>query len=65
MRKQAFHCLVFALSAEIALTLFHIVTKNWLRTISDPGLIGTVIGWGISIAIILYSKRLTERNILE
>jgi hypothetical protein len=65
LRKQAFHFFVAAFSVGLALTLYQIAAKNWLGAIGGPGLVGAMIGWGISIAIILYSKRLTTRKLLK
>ncbi len=65
LRKQAFHFFVAAFSVGLALTLYQIVAKNWLGAIGGPGLVGAVISWAISVAIIIYSKRLTARKILK
>lgn len=65
LRKPAFHFFAAAFSVGLALTLYQIFMKNWLGVVGGPGLVGAVIGWGISVAIILYAKRLISRGILK
>jgi|APCry1669189000_1035189.scaffolds.fasta_scaffold217068_1 hypothetical protein len=59
LRKEAFHFFVVGLIASLAVTGYQIVAKNWLGSIGTPGLVGVVFGWGSSVAIIVYSRRLT------
>ncbi len=59
LKKEAFQFFVAAFVVGLALTGYQIVAKNWLGAIGGPGFVGTVFGWGISVAIIIYSKRLT------
>ena len=58
LKKEAFQFFVAAFVISLAMTGYEIVAKNWIGAIGGPGLVGTVSGWGISVAIIIYSKRL-------
>jgi len=59
LKKEAFQFFVAAFVIGLAMTGYEIVAKNWIGAIGGPGLVGTFFGWGISVAIIIYSKRLT------
>jgi hypothetical protein len=65
LKKPAFHLFATAFGVGLLLTVYQIFTKNWLGAIGGPGLIGAIIGWGISIAVILYAKRLIDRGVLK
>jgi hypothetical protein len=65
LRRHAFHCFLAAFFIGALMTVYHIMFKNWLGVIGGPGLIGAVIGWFISIAIILYSNKLIKKEILR
>jgi hypothetical protein len=65
LKKPAFHLFATAFGVGLAFTAYQIVAKNWLGAIGGPGLVGAVIGWGISIAIIVYAKRLISRGVLR
>lgn len=65
LKRYAFHLFAGAFGLELILTGYQIVAKNWLGAIGGPGLVGAVIGWGISIAIILYSRSLIKSGVLK
>ena len=65
LKKPAFYLFATAFCAGIAVTVYQIFAKKWLGAIGGPGLIGVVIGWGINIAIIVYSRRLISRGVLR
>jgi hypothetical protein len=65
LRRYAYYCFLGAFSLSILLTAYHILFKNWLTVIGGPGLLGSIIGWLISIAIILYAKKLITNSILQ
>lgn len=65
LKRHAFHCFLTAFSIGLLMTVYHIIFKNWLVAIGGPGLVGTLIGWIISISIILYSNKLIKREILR
>ena len=65
LRKHAFHLFLAGFVAGLIATAYHILAKNWIETIGTAGFIGAAIGWGISISIIFYTKRLSNRKILN
>lgn len=65
LRRYAYYCFLGAFSLSILLTAYHILFKNWLTVIGGPGLLGSIIAWLITIAIILYTKKLIKNSILQ
>jgi hypothetical protein len=65
LKRHAYYCFLSAFALGILMVVYHIIFKNWLDAIGDPGLVGAVIGWLISIAIILYSNKLIKNEILK
>ena len=65
LKRNAYICFLSAFILGIITTVFHIFFKNWLEVIGGAGLVGAAIGWSISIAIILYSKKLIKKEILK
>jgi len=65
LRRHAFHCFLTAFSIGVLMGVYQIIFKNWLGAIGGPGLVGAIIGWFISIAIILYSNKLIKKEILR
>ena len=65
LKKPSLPLFAAAFGIGLALTAYQILAKNWLGAIGVAGLIGAVLGWCISIAIIIYSKRLIRRGILR
>ncbi len=65
LKKQAFYLFSGAFTVGIALTVIQIFTKNWLGAIGIPGFIGALLGWGIIVAIILYSRSLITKGVLR
>jgi len=59
LKREAFHFFLAAFMVSLALAGYQALAKNWIGAIGGPGLVGTVLGWGTSVAIIIYSKRLT------
>ena len=53
LKKEAFQFFVAAFVIGLAMTGYEIVAKNWIGAIGGPGLVGTVSGWCISVAIII------------
>ena len=64
LRRYAYHCFLTAFAFGIVMYVYHIIFKNWLGAIAGAGLVGAVIGLLISIAIILYSKKLMKVDFL-
>ncbi len=65
LRRTAYYLFLSAFAFGLLMTIYHIIFKNWLAAIGCPGLIGAIIGWGISIAIIIYARKLTKAEILK
>lgn len=64
MRKKAPYLFSVNLLLSFLLTVWHTLTKGWLSAVGGSGLIGIIIGWGISIAVCAYSWRLLRRGVL-
>jgi hypothetical protein len=65
LKRSAFPLFASAFGIGISLVIYQIFAKNWLEAVGGPGLVGAIIGWGISISIIIYSKRLITRGLLR
>jgi hypothetical protein len=65
LKRYAFHAFLSAFFISMFITVLHILSKNWIDAIGGPGSVGASIGWLISIAVIIYSKSLLNRNILK
>lgn len=65
MRRQAFHLFTTAFAMGLLLTLYHAITKGWVQAIGGSGFIGAILGYAISISIIVYSYRLAMRGVLR
>ena len=65
LKKPAFHLFATAFFIGLMLTVYQVIVKNWLGVIGGPGLVGAIIGWGINMAIIIYSRRLISRGVLK
>ena len=65
LRRAAFYLFLLAFVLGMVMTVYHIFFKNWLAAIGGPGLIGVIIGWGTSVAIIIYARKLIKKDILK
>jgi hypothetical protein len=65
LRRHAFHCFAGAFALGILLLGYQILAKNWLGAIGGPGLVGALIGWGIAVAIIVYTRKLITQGLLK
>ena len=65
LRRKAFHLFLFPFLLGLLMTVYQIIFKNWLAAIAGPGLIGPVIGWGISIAVIIYARKHAKAGTLK
>jgi hypothetical protein len=65
LRRHAYRLLAGAFALGILLTLYQILTRNWLGAVGGAGLVGAVIGWVISIAVILYARGLMKKGVLR
>ncbi len=64
LRKFAYYAFLSAFIISMLMIIYQTIFKNWIAAIGG-GLIGAVIGWCISIAIILYAKSLMSKEILK
>ena len=65
LRRQAFHLFTTAFIIGFVLTFYHAITKGWVQALGGSGLVGAMIGYAISVSIIIYSFRLGKRGILK
>ena len=65
LRKHAFYFFTGALTLNILMSVWHTVSKGWVQAMSGPGLVGSLIGLGIAVAICIYSYRLTKSGVLR
>ena len=65
LRRHAYLFFAGALGLGIPLTLYQILTRNWLGAAGGAGLIGAAIGWAISMAVILYARGLVKKGVLR
>jgi hypothetical protein len=66
LRKEAYYIFCASLVINVTMTLWHCLTKGWLAAIGSirGGIPGLVIGWGIVVAVCIYSGKLKNRRIL-
>jgi hypothetical protein len=65
LRRHAFHLFLTAFLILVFSTVHAIMFTDWLLAMSFSVLVGVVIGMGIQIAIILYSRKLIKEGILR
>jgi predicted nucleic acid-binding Zn ribbon protein len=66
LRKIAFHLFAASLGLQILQTLVQTITTNFLTVLGSPGAtgLGLLIGFAISIAVVIYAWILKERGAL-
>ena len=64
LNRMALNLFVAAFVASLLVAVWHVVTKGWLEALGGPGFIGTVIGYSVSLAVCLYTWKLTKRGAL-
>jgi hypothetical protein len=65
LRRRAFHLFTTAFSITILSTAYQSIAKGWGQALGSSGVVGALIGYGISFSIIIYSFRLAKRGILK
>lgn len=63
--RLCFFLFSFSLVINIALTLWHIATRDFLQTISTGGLSGYMIGFGLQFLVCIYCWSLIRRGTLS
>ena len=64
LRRLAYGLFVATFVLGMLSVAWQIVARHWLSAMTIPGLIGAVIGWGLNIAVILYTRSLVRRGVL-
>lgn len=64
LRKIAFHLFATAFVLVILQTLVHTITTNFVAALGGPGAVGTLIGYGILLAVCIYAWKLKARGVL-
>ena len=65
LRKVSFYLFASSLGANALLTLWHVTTKGWVAALGGAALVGAVIGFGLLIAVCVYSRHLLQQGILR
>lgn len=65
LRKISVYLFPSALALGVLLTVWHAATKGWLAASGGSGVTSMMFGWGIAVAICLYTWRLARRGILK
>ncbi|HTL02312.1 MAG TPA: hypothetical protein VL243_08800 [Vicinamibacterales bacterium] len=64
MRKAAVRAFVIALVMNVGLTAFHLLATNWREAAGGSGLATVIVSWIVSVGVLLYAKRLSNRGVL-
>jgi len=64
MRKAAVRAFVIALVMNVGLTAFHLLATNWREAAGGSGLATVIVSWIVSVGVLLYAKRLSDRGVL-
>ena len=65
LRKQAFYLFAATLGFNLLITLWHIVSKDFIAAMPAGGLIGMAIALGIQIAVCIYTGKLVKAGVLR
>jgi hypothetical protein len=65
LRRIAVKLFAVSLGLGVLSTAFQALRTNWLEVASGPTLCGSLLGWVIGIAIILYAHRLSKEGVLS
>ena len=65
LRRQAFALMLTAFIIGLVQVPYQIVAKHWLSALSGPGMVGAVIGWGLSVAVLSYIRKLQREGTLR
>ena len=64
LRKQSFYLFAISLVANLSMTAWHIFSKGFIAAMPSGGLIGMLIGWGMLVAVCVYTKKLEKTGVL-
>jgi hypothetical protein len=65
LRKPAFYLFVGTFCAGILVAVWETITTNWVEAMPAGGLVGSAIGWAISLVVCMYCWRLIQRGVLK
>lgn len=65
LRKVSFYLFASSLAANALLTMWHVATKGWVAALGGAALVGAVIGFGLLIAVCVYSHHLLQQGRLR
>lgn len=64
LRKAAVMLFSIGLALNVAVSLVHAATTDFLAVMSGPGLLGMLIGWALMAGVVLYARSLQRQGIL-
>lgn len=65
LRRQSLYLFPSALVLGLLSTGWHAASKGWVTAVGSSGLASTLFGWGISIAVCVYTWRLAKAGVLK
>ncbi|EDY21500.1 hypothetical protein CfE428DRAFT_0745 [Chthoniobacter flavus Ellin428] len=64
-RRAAVYLFAFGLLAGLAFLIYQIVARHYMQTVGAIALPGVVVGWGVSVAVIIYAWNLAKSGFLR
>ncbi len=64
LRRIAFYFFTTSLAVSILLSIWHAVAKGWVQALGNSGIMGGIMGYGISAVVCFYSWKLIKKGIL-
>ena len=64
LRKVAFHLFAAALTLSLLMTVIHTFAKGLVTALGGGGTVGLILGYGVEIAVCVYSWKLRARGVL-
>ena len=64
LRRLAVVLFSLALALNLLLTAFQTMRTNWTEALGGSGLFGVLLGWGILVVVILYTRGLAKKGVL-
>jgi hypothetical protein len=64
LRKIAFYLFAGGLTVNSLMFVWHALSKGWVAAMGGSGLLGATIGWGLLIAVCVYTWKLTRSGVL-
>lgn len=64
LHRSAVIFFTIALALSVGHPLIQALTTSWVAALGGPGLVGAMVGWGVQLVVLLYSRRLVRQAIL-